>query len=292
MFHDLADAIREIFDHNTAIRQKHNVAGGDINEAYQLSLSDGQEVFLKVNSRATKKFFAAEAEGLTVMRRAGAEVPNVLAFGETEQDGAFLLLEYVLRSAPCKNYWSRLGHMLGEMHRAATEQFVKGKKYGFLRDNYIGMTQQVNTPQDSWISFFRDNRLSVQMKLAGRYFDQNDRKLCRHLLDHLEDYLTEPEFPSLLHGDLWGGNVMADSSGGPMLIDPAVYTGHHEADLAMTELFGGFAHAFYGAYHELIPQEPGYVQRRELYNLYHLLNHLNLFGSSYLFSVRRILKRY
>ena len=130
------------------------------------------------------------------------------------------------------------------------------------------------------------------MELADGYFDKDDRQRCQNLLDNLDNYLVEPEFPSLIHGDLWSGNVMPDQNGSPMLIDPAVYIGHHEADIAMTELFGGFSPEFYDAYHEIIPKESGYVERRALYNLYHLLNHLNLFGRSYLSAVRRILKHY
>ena len=130
------------------------------------------------------------------------------------------------------------------------------------------------------------------MKMADHYFDKEDKRRCWRILDHLEEFLIEPEFSSLLHGDLWSGNVIVDSMGEPMFIDPAVYVGHHEADLAMTALFGGFAPSFYEAYHEVIPKDPGYADRRELHDLYHLLNHLNLFGGAYLVSVRRILKRY
>ncbi len=292
MFHDTEEAIRDYFGKDTAIRRKHSVSGGDINEAYHLSLTGGEELFLKVNARGGKDFFQAEAEGLKLLKAAGASVPKALTWGETEREGAFLLMEYVRSSSLGKDYWVRLGHMLGEVHRAAVDCYTGAKPYGLYQDNFIGLTRQKNTPHKSWITFFRDNRLGVQMKMALHYFDAGDRKACRFLLDHLGDYLPEPDFPSLLHGDLWGGNVMADTMGAPLLIDPAVYVGHHEADLAMTELFGGFAPAFYGAYHEVILQESGYAQRRELYNLYHLLNHLNLFGSPYLSSVRRILKRY
>ena len=143
---------------------------------------------------------------------------------------------------------------------------------------------------DYWERFGR--QLAQQFRWAEAYFDSYGRKAMQSLLDHLEDYLVEPEFPSLLHGDLWGGNFVTGPDGSAWLIDPAVYVGHAEADLAMTELFGGFAPAFYGAYKEMSPLLPGYADRRELYNLYHLLNHLNLFGEAYYGSVMRIVRRY
>ncbi len=292
MYRNLDEAVHDIFGQNAEIIQRRSISGGDINEAYHLMISGGREAFLKENSHGENGFFKAEADGLEALNKAGARVHKVLGWGKKEGDGVFLLMEYVSRSRPVKNYWTNLGYMLANVHSASTEEFTDGNKYGFFRDNFIGLTRQVNKTRNDWISFFRDERLGFQMKLADHYFDKEDRRICIYFLDHIEDYLTEPGFPSLLHGDLWSGNVMADENGEPMLIDPAAYVGHHEADIAMTELFGGFSHEFYDAYHEVIPKESGYVDRREIYNLYHLLNHLNLFGGSYLSAVRRILKKY
>ena len=288
----LNEIVRSFFGQAASVEWSEPVSGGDINEAFHLLLTSGEEVFLKLNARAEENFFLAEAHGLKCMKECGASVPEVLAVGKLSDGAAYLLLSYVRSSARKSDYWSRLGYMLGDMHRAETGRFTKKGNFGLDRDNFIGATKQVNKPKAGWIEFFRENRLGFQLKLAAHYFDKEDKRRLRRILDHLEEFLTEPEFPSLLHGDLWGGNVMSDSQGMPMLIDPAVYVGHHEADLAMTELFGGFDPAFYDAYHEVIPREPGYADRRELYNLYHLLNHLNLFGGAYLASVRRILKRY
>ena len=288
----LNEIVRSFFGQAASVEWSEPVSGGDINEAFHLLLNSGEEIFLKLNARAEKNFFLAEAHGLKCIRECGASVPEVLAVGKLSDGAAYLLLSYVRSSARKSDYWSRLGYVLGAMHRAATGRFTKEGNFGLDRDNFIGATKQVNKPKSGWIEFFRENRLGYQSKLADCYFDKEDKRRLRRILDHLEEFLTEPEFPSLLHGDLWGGNVMADSQGMPMLIDPAVYVGHHEADLAMTELFGGFAPAFYDAYHEIIPRESGYADRRDLYNLYHLLNRLNLFGGSYLVSVRRILKRY
>ena len=286
------EIIKDALGTGIGVKWSEPVSGGDINEAYHLLLANGAEVFLKRNKGVPEDFFSAEAQGLECMRLAGANVPSVLANGCLADGTSYLLMEYARSSGQKNGYSELLGHMLANMHMADTESFTRGKRFGLEANNYIGTTRQVNAVMDSWIDFFRDRRLGVQMRLADTYFDSEDRRMCRMLLDHLDDFLVEPEFPSLLHGDLWGGNVMPDSQGSPMLIDPAVYVGHHEADLAMTELFGGFSADFYDAYHEIIPREPGYADRRELYNLYHLLNHLNLFGMSYLISVRRILKRY
>lgn len=177
------------------------------------------------------------------------------------------------------------------MHQASTAGMVSNGKYGFDCDNYIGRRRQVNTGYDSWIGFFRDCRLEPQFQDADRYFDREDWKRIGRFLDHIDDILVEPEYPSLLHGDLWSGNVITGNDGGAWLIDPAVYVGHAEADLAMTELFGGFPQAFYDAYKEAAPLQPGYERRRDVYNLYHLLNHLNMFGRMYLPEVKCVLER-
>lgn len=162
-------------------------------------------------------------------------------------------------------------------------------KYGFVADNYIGAAIQINTPKKSWVEFFRECRLLPQLRMADRYLDTGLRRKADRLLAHLDRYLREPEFPSLVHGDLWGGNVLCGSDGRAWLIDPAAYVGDFETDLGMTELFGRFPSAFYRAYQEENPVNGGYQERKPIYQLYHLLNHLNLFGRSYLGSVAAIL---
>ena len=292
MQENLEDALCRIFGKGITIKKKTAVSGGDINEAYHLLLTNGEEVFLKRNAAAAPDFFPAERSGLEALKAAGANTPEVLAYGKTGSNAHYLLLGYVRRGSQRRDYWTALGHQLAKLHRAPTAGFTPGGTYGFVGDNYIGQTRQANAPANNWVEFFRRRRLAPQMHMASPCLEAEDRRRCRALLDHLEQYLTEPGFPSLLHGDLWSGNVMPDCNGSAMLIDPAVYVGHHETDLAMTELFGGFSPAFYEAYHEILPSEPGYADRREIYHLYHLLNHLNLFGRSYLSSVRRILRRY
>ncbi len=277
---------------NTTIETVRPVSGGDINEACLIILQGGKRVFLKENLQRNIRFFETEQVGLSAIRETGTiRVPTVLKTG-TAGGRAYLLMEF-LEAAPVKpDYWEHFGRQLAAMHRADTSKWTPGGKYGFSEDNYIGAGEQCNSVRWEWIPFFRECRLEAQFGRAQRYFDRTGRKAMQQLLDHLDEYLVEPEYPSLLHGDLWGGNFLTGPDGYAWLIDPAVYVGHAEADLAMTELFGGFAPAFYDAYREAGTVLPGYADRREIYNLYHLLNHLNLFGGSYYGSVMRTIRRF
>ncbi len=178
------------------------------------------------------------------------------------------------------------------MHKADVTALLPEKKYGFGQDNYIGAGFQKNTVKDSWVEFFRDCRILPQLDRARTVLGTSDIRRIEHMMEHLDEYLMEPEQPSLLHGDLWSGNFIVGPDGYAWLIDPAAYVGCAEADIAMTELFGGFTGAFYGAYRESGLIQPGYEERREIYNLYHMLNHLNLFGGSYLYAVKRIISKF
>ena len=289
---DTAGIVREALGKEVAKGGVRSVSGGDINDAYLVALEDGQRVFLKVNSARNAAFFTAEQAGLEALRKTNAiGVPKAITAG-VSRDCSFLIMEYLEAGPRRPDYWERFGRQLAAMHKAETGKWTPQGKYGFTQNNFIGAGRQNNHICGSWIDFFRECRLEQQFRWAEVYFDSYGRKAMQSLLDHLEDYLVEPEFPSLLHGDLWGGNFVTGPDGSAWLIDPAVYVGHAEADLAMTELFGGFAPAFYGAYKEMSPLLPGYADRRELYNLYHLLNHLNLFGEAYYGSVMRIVRRY
>lgn len=294
-FTSLKQALSELYGKEIKIVQSRRIAGGDINDAYGLVLSDGTRLFMKSNAKQNQSFFTAEAAGLYAIAQTGAiHTPHLLCSGTDEERGgiSFLLMEFIDSGHRAANYWETFARQLAALHQASAGDLVPAGRYGFAGDNYIGARKQVNTPQERWIPFFRDCRLAPQFEDAASYFTEADRKRIVRLLDHLEDFLVEPKHPSLLHGDLWSGNVMTGSDGKAWLIDPAVYVGHAEADLAMTELFGGFPHAFYAAYREAFPMQDGYEDRRDLYNLYQLLNHLNLFGASYLLSVRRIVDKY
>ena len=286
-YESLGSALADLFE--TEEYSAQPVFGGDINRAFRLSVQD-RSVFMKANHRENQLFFSAEIKGLDAIRRTGTfRVPETLASGTDRQYGAFLLLEWC-QGSPNRDFYEKFGRNLAAMHKADTNGIVKG--FGFPENNYIGAAKQENTLEDSWLVFFREHRLRPQMEKAKAWFDRADRKRMERLLDHLEDYLPEPAFPSLLHGDLWSGNHITGNDGEAWLIDPAVYVGHFEADLAMTELFGGFPQRFYGAYHEVNPIDPDYRERRDLYNLYHLLNHLNLFGGGYFGAVEEVLRRY
>ena len=288
-YSSMEQAAEELFQ--SKINTSVSVPGGDINREFRIELED-RTVFVKTNRRENLSFFEAEAEGLNAI--AGTNticVPEVFAMGTDSQYGSFLMMEWSEGRREA-NFFRNFGRKLALMHRADTAALVPCARFGFMHDNFIGSTSQSNQPADSWIEFFRDARLESQFRLADSWFESQDRKAVTSLLDHLDKYLPEPNFPSLLHGDLWNGNYLTGNDGSAWLIDPAAYVGYFEADLAMTELFGGFPGDFYAAYDEINPMEPEYEDRRDLYNLYHLLNHLNLFGGSYLGSVRSLLRRY
>jgi len=247
------------------------VRGGCIHRCYR-ALRGGRAVFIKLNDARFADAFSAEADGLQALRNAGCTVPEAMAHGRVG-DKAYLLLEH-LDLRPGGDF-TALGHMLAAMHRSP------GERHGWPRDNYIGSTPQANGACASWAEFWRTRRLGPQLALAARNGYELDAVPVWELLrDH------EPS-PSLLHGDLWGGNAGFLSNGAPVLFDPAVYYGDREADLAMTELFGGLPREFYSAYG---PLPAGYEMRKHAYNLYHLLNHLNLFGGGYLAQVRSTLR--
>ena len=290
----IRQCIRGLFGDDVQINRRIPVSGGDINQAYRLDLSDGETVFLKTNRPELEDMFHAEQEGLSALSASGviAAVRPLYAGKDPEEGVSYLLLEHIQAGRPSRSFWEDFGSSLALMHRQNTDAFPSGGRFGFTRDNYIGRTPQSNTPHRSFVAFFKKERLLPQIRMADRWFEKKDYAAIERLLDRLDDLLIEPAFPSLLHGDLWGGNFLTDTEGKAVLIDPAAYVGCLEADLAMTELFGGFSSRFYDGYREVTSLAYGYEDRKDLYNLYHLLNHLNLFGSGYLPSVRRILYRY
>lgn len=266
------------------------VGGGDISSSARARLADGREVLVKWNAGALPGLFTGERRGLELLRRAGTvRIPEVLASAEPAGSRpGFIVMEWLGRGSSSPAIAESLGRGLAAMHRVTAE------RYGLDHDNYIGANPQPNRQTDDWVTFFREQRLGFQMELAGKqgYLNRRRATWLEKLLARLDDWLPAQPPASLLHGDLWGGNWLATASGEPALIDPAVYYGHREAELAFTELFGGFPAAFYRAYNQDWPLDEGYDERRDLYNLYHLLNHLNLFGEGYGGQVDSILRRY
>jgi fructosamine-3-kinase len=272
---------------NTEILDTSAVGGGSINQAFQLKTNIGS-FFLKYNSAGRyPEMFQKEAKGLKLLRDPGIiSVPEVLLVEETEEH-AFLLLEYVDSGVENPDFWDDFAQKLANLHK------VKSDKFGLDHDNYMGSLHQYNHFHDDWTEFFIIERLERQVKLA-----REDGNIGRNEVAGFEriykrlDEIFPPTQPSLIHGDLWSGNFMVDAKGEACLIDPALYYGHPETDIAMSTLFGGFSKRFYEAYNQHYPLEKGWQNRLEIYNLYPLMVHVNLFGGGYLSSVQRVLRRF
>ena len=259
------------------------LSGGGVSRALRLETAGGSLV-LKLKPGAPPDMFAREAEGLAALAGAagGPAVPGVYLVGPD-----FILLQDLRPAPPAPDYWPAFGRQLAALHR------TPGARYGFARDNYCGETPQPNPWTESGHEFFAEHRLRHQARLARdrERPDAPDLRRIERLCARLPD-LVPPQSPALIHGDLWRGNALAGPRGEPALIDPAAHFGWAEAELAMTFLFGGFPRAFYDAYAASYPLAPGWRGRTDIYNLYHLLNHLNVFGAGYLGQVQDILRRY
>lgn len=280
---------RAVEAHLGTLRSATPVGGGCINHGARVETADGP-VFLKYNPQSPAGMFAAEAHGLDQLREQAAElvVPRVIAHAEADGDApAWIAMEWLQPAIRSPEFLERLGRGLAQMHRAAVD-----RSWGWDQDNFIGSLAQQNAPVDVWADFWRDRRLGPQLDLArssgrlpGREAD------WERLLDRLPAILrpADEDGPSLLHGDLWSGNVLP-ATAGPALIDPATYRGHREVDLAMGDLFGGFGDRFHAAYREVWPLQPGYEARRPVYQLYYLLVHVNLFGGGYVGQTAAVLR--
>ncbi|MBD1931982.1 fructosamine kinase family protein [Funiculus sociatus] len=254
--------------------QQRSVSGGCINQGY--AISDGQRTyFVKLNQASLVDMFEAEALGLQQMLETNSiRVPKPICWG-TEGNSAYLVLEWLKLGRGNTQSWEKMGQQLAAMH-----QWVGKDAFGWDRNNTIGSTPQINTWTAAWGEFYVEHRLGYQFGLAkrrGGHFPNQER-----LLEAIPELLADRQpQPSLVHGDLWGGNASCTVEGEPVIFDPAAYYGDREVDIAMTELFGGFPTAFYRGYNEVFPLDPGYERRKPLYNLYHILNHFNLFGGGY-----------
>jgi protein-ribulosamine 3-kinase len=263
------------------VREAHPVAGGCIHRSFVV-VDGGSRYFVKTNEARHGDAFAAEADGLSAILAAGVRAPRPLCHG-SDSAHAWLVMEFVELDGPPDP--ARSGRELAKLHAST------GGAHGWHRDNWIGATPQRNARSDDWVLFWQKQRLAPQLELAarnglgGRLARAGDR-LIAAVPGILSGHRPEP---SLLHGDLWSGNAGFLAGGEPVVFDPAVYYGDREADLAMTELFGGFAPGFYRAYREVARPAQGYETRRTLYNLYHVLNHANLFGGSYAAQAERMM---
>ena len=275
-WHEISRQISAATNCQFKVRGTDAIGGGCINQAYRIT--DGaQRYFVKLNSPGSLAMFEAESAGLMEIHLSHTiRVPLPVCYGQNNQ-AAWLVLEYLDFNTTPRGKASDFGIHLAAMHRTVSSQF------GWIRDNTIGQTPQINTASSDWIDFWKMHRLGYQLDLAKTNgFNGKLQKLGEQLLSDLDKFFSGvTPSPSLLHGDLWSGNYAYDDAKNPVLFDPAIYYGDREADIAMTELFGGFPVDFYSAYRCDYPLDSGYNIRKTVYNLYHILNHLNLFGSSY-----------
>ena len=268
----------------------HPVSGGDINQAALVTFSDKSRYFVKYNANSNHDMFEKEAAGLKLLQRDSIQIhiPEVVDYGYLEEiRTGFLLMEYISTGRENKSFLERFGRELAALHK------ITAPTYGLDHDNYIGRLPQSNHQHDNWTDFFIQERIEPQLKMA-----QESHRLPRSINKPFENlYAKLPDiFPgepaSLLHGDLWSGNYLCSDNQEVVLIDPAVYFGHREMELAFTQLFGGFGSRFYDSYHEVFPIQPEFRTRKDIYNLYPLLVHTNLFGGGYAGSVTRIISQF
>jgi len=283
----VADDIARAESNSFVVRQRVKVSGGSICSTFKVD--DGNRIYLvKLNKADCQHLFEAECDGLALLRKVGAAVriPDVISIG-SGQDRSWMVLEYIALRPATVDSATKLGVAMAQIHHTVAEQ------YGWDRDNAIGSTPQINTRMSQWGAFFYQHRLGEQLRLAEqKRLDivllrkgELVLKECAQLLD------GHQPAPSLLHGDLWSGNQAVDQAGEAVLFDPAIYFGDRECDLAMTRLFGGIPDSFLQAYHDAYPIEPGFEQRVHLYNLYHLLNHANMFGGGYIRQSEKMMDR-
>ncbi|MCH6199781.1 fructosamine kinase family protein [Aquiflexum sp. LQ15W] len=273
------------FGPSVKLKQARLIAAGNINQGVFLETSGGQ-FFLKTNFEESEDIFEKEADGLSMMRaHCPLKIPEVYNFGRDESYN-FILMEWIDAEKSTSGYWQELGLGLAQMHMATQNDF------GYKSSNYIASIPQQNQPNPSWPDFFIQSRLDT---LIGRAYyeslvDLDFLKKFQKIYPLLEDFFPK-EKPSLLHGDLWSGNIMRGKNSIPVLIDPAVYFGHREVDLAFSRMFGPFEEEFYEAYDSFFPLEPGFKERVPVYNLYPLLVHLLLFGKSYLPGIEKTVSK-
>ena len=288
MWMEIANEISRATGKQFEIASRESVGGGCINQAYQISNNLNDCYFIKLNQPSLAKMFAAEAKGLLEMAATQTiTVPVPICWGVVT-NYSYLVLEYLdLTDRTTPKNWTEMGQNLAAMHRY---QISNTPKFGWHLNNTIGSTPQLNTWENNWTTFFKNQRIGYQLQIArqkGGHFPRAT-ELTAAIPQILANHNPQP---SLVHGDLWGGNAGFTTAGIPVIYDPATYWGDREVDLALAELFGGFPANFYQGYESVYPLAAGYSQRKILYNLYHILNHYNLFGGSYQSQANGIIDR-
>jgi protein-ribulosamine 3-kinase len=280
--------LRDALGTDVVVNTIQSLSGGCINQTWIVRTNQNDKFFVKANEAAPRGMFGAEADGLFALQAAASiRIPKVIE-KVVDDDQDFLILEAIETIPPARDFYERLGRRLAQMHLNA-----RFESFGWPIDNYIGATPQTNRQNNSWLEFWRTERLEFQLKIARRNGHNGQLiKLGNQLVESLDNWLDcESISPCLLHGDLWSGNYLCDNNGDPVLIDPAVYAGHHEAEFGMISLYGGVNSSFYVAYREVLSFSDGSTERIAIYRLYHLLNHLNLFGAGYYNSCIATLKQ-
>ena len=284
MWTEIARKISQATGSEFTIADRRSVSGGCINQGYRI---EGQQAkyFVKLNDAAKVEMFVAEALGLKQMAATETiSVAQPICWG-IAGNNSYIVLEWLDLGGSRKLSWTEMGRQLAEMHRQGTRD-----KFGWEVNNTIGSTPQINSWMDNWADFFAEQRIGYQLNLAkrrgGGFPDRN--RVVEGVRARLAGHQPQA---SLVHGDLWSGNAAIGSDGQPIIFDPATYYGDRETDLAMSELFGGFPAAFYAGYREAWQLDTGYEQRKDIYNLYHILNHFNLFGGGYGSQAQKIIAR-
>ncbi len=278
----IRDSETPLYNETFYSEKRSPVGGGSISQAWRID-GGGRSYFVKINNNKHADMFAAESAGLQALAATNAlRISRPVCHGEVDHT-AFLVCEWLNLGRASADSAERLGRQLAMLHKHSAEAEKMAGQYGWHRDNTIGATPQINMADDDWCGFWKKHRLGFQLELAAANGFTGALQVKGQRLMEKMDVLLGRHHPSasLLHGDLWGGNWAVDEHGAPVLFDPAVYYGDREADLAMTELFGGFPEEVYAAYNEAWPLDEGYKMRKTLYNLYHILNHANLFGGAY-----------
>ncbi|WOB70201.1 fructosamine kinase family protein [Microcystis aeruginosa] len=283
MWTQIARHIAQTTEKPFEIEKSHPVSGGCINQGYAVS-GNGLIYFVKINQANQEAMFAAEALGLKQIHATKTiRVPEPICWGIADKS-SYLVLEWLEFGGGDSQSWEKMGRNLAHLHQVSLSD-----RFGWHCNNTIGSTPQINTISNNWADFFAHQRIGYQLRLAkerGGNFPDEDQ-----VIPAISEILSQHQpHPSLVHGDLWSGNAAITVDGEPVILDPATYWGDREVDLAMTELFGGFPAAFYRGYNDVFPLDAGYQKRKTLYNLYHILNHFNLFGGGYASQANRMLQ--